>query len=212
MKPRPVYFVLIAIVLIGSGAVLFWPAPPEPTYDGRKLSEWLKIWDENIVSRQPEKWGKDAQLAERSVRSIGTNAIPFLLGWHKLYDLGLRQPIANVLDRAPFLRNKHLGFWFLHSRLQRARCAQVGFQILKGEASPAVPELIRQLRISKDPVLRASAMSCLGCVGNSASPAIPFITPFTNSTNGLEELFARGALLKLAPCLVPERQDNVMIF
>ena len=212
MTPRRVYFVLIVTILIASGALLFWPSPSEPTYNGRKLSEWLKIWDDNTVGRPLGKWGKDAQLAEHSVRCIGTNTIPFLLRWNKFYDAGWRRPVADALDHAPFLRNKHLGFWLLHSRLQRARCAQVGFQILKEEASPAVPELIRQLRTSKDPVLRASAMSCLGCVGDAASPAIPFIIPFAKSPNFLEERFARGALLKLAPELVPSRHDNVIIF
>ena len=45
MTPRRVYFVLIVTILIASGALLFWPSPSEPTYNGRKLSEWLKIWD-----------------------------------------------------------------------------------------------------------------------------------------------------------------------
>jgi hypothetical protein len=211
MKLRPTYFVLTTIILIGLGALLFWPAPSEPTYDGRKLSEWLKLWDESTVGRLPGKWGKDAQLAERSVRSIGTNAIPFLLRWNKLYDRGWRGPVASAMDRAPF--GNAPGFrLFLNSRFQRARCAQVGFQILREEGSPAVPELIRQLRTSKDPFVRASAMSCLGCVGDAASLAIPFITPFTNSTNFLEKRFARGALLKLAPYLVPPPHDYVIIF
>jgi hypothetical protein len=212
MNPPRVYFVLMATILIGSAAPLFWPAPSEPTYDGRKLSEWLKMWDENTVSRPPGKWGKDVRVAEHAVRCIGTNAIPFLLRWNKLYDVGWRWPVASAMDRASFLSNGPGFRLFLKSRFQRGRCAQVGFQILGEEGSPAVPELIRQLRTSKDPLVRASAMSCLGCVGNAASPAIPFITPFINSTNFPEHWCARGALCNLAPELVPDRQDNVILF
>lgn len=209
MKPPRVYFVSIAIILIGLGALLFWPAASEPTYDGRKLSEWLKIWDENTVGRPKSKWGKDAQPAEHSVRCIGTNAIPFLLRWNKLYDPGWRGPVASAMDRVPFLGQKR-SFLFLKARHQRGRCAQVGFQILREEGSPAVPELLWQLRASKDPLVRASAMSCLGCVGNAARPAIPFIAPFTNSPNFLEQWCARGALRNLAPELVPDRHDTII--
>src|SRR3954469_118256 len=48
-------------------AVVFWPGPKEPEYQGKKLSEWVAM----RTSHPGE--------CEQAVKAIGTNAVPQLL-------------------------------------------------------------------------------------------------------------------------------------
>src|SRR4051812_3891090 len=57
--------VIAAVIL----AVVFWPGPKEPEYQGKKLGEWGARHD-----------GPPAETAT-AVRAIGTNALPLLLKW-----------------------------------------------------------------------------------------------------------------------------------
>src|SRR4051812_12829515 len=67
VKRRVVRIVLTGVVVVAA-VVLLWPrGEREPEYQGKKLSEW--IGDEGNP-RQAD-----------AVRHIGTNALPFLIGW-----------------------------------------------------------------------------------------------------------------------------------
>ena len=63
-------FVVLGLVAVAIG--FFALRPREPVYQGKRLSEWLA--DFNRAGR-----GQIDQAAERAIRQIGTNALPFLL-------------------------------------------------------------------------------------------------------------------------------------
>ena len=68
------FVALFVVVLI---AVAVWPGPKEPEYQGKKLSEWLAIYDgtnTTVVAKD--------QAAE-AVRQIGTNAVPWLIKYER---------------------------------------------------------------------------------------------------------------------------------
>jgi hypothetical protein len=50
---------------------------PEPSYNGRRLSEWISIYATN----NPSETTPDGEAAAIAIRCLGTNALPFLLEW-----------------------------------------------------------------------------------------------------------------------------------
>jgi hypothetical protein len=138
-RRKRIAFLLAACLLVGLGVVAFWPGEREPEYDGKKLSEWLKICSDNRVVLSDSQ-SQSLEAAREAVRKIGTNGLPWLIKWIS-YDLPkwksallyskfyrwLPTPIGNSMV-APILQ------------AQRAR---EGFNILGTAASPAVPDLVR---------------------------------------------------------------------
>ena len=119
-------------------AVVLWPGEREPEYQGRKLSEWLEIYVDGRV---------DPREAEAAVRHIGTNGIPWFIGWirrepskSRIWVNTFVETFVSELRRAgksePSSSEKAA---ILASRALR------GFQILGTNASAAVPELTERL-------------------------------------------------------------------
>jgi hypothetical protein len=71
MRRRGGYLILGVLVLAGV-LVALSKREREPEYGGKRLSEWV------LALPPSPTGGTDAELA---LRSIGTNAVPFLLKW-----------------------------------------------------------------------------------------------------------------------------------
>src|SRR4051794_3322329 len=63
---------LLALVLCGVLAVVFWPRKPEPVYEGRKLSKCIL---------GAARRGRFAYADLNAIQVIGTNGIPYYLRW-----------------------------------------------------------------------------------------------------------------------------------
>src|SRR5262249_52020760 len=86
MKRRGPAVVAAAINLALAVTALSWPSNSEPSYKGRKLSEWLGLhshWRSFDASGQPLPEIEDRQEVQvvKAVEAIGTNAFPSLLRW-----------------------------------------------------------------------------------------------------------------------------------
>src|SRR5262245_29805351 len=81
MKRRRILLLLVLAAATAAG-FLCWPrgprepAPPEPVYQGRTLSEWLE-------DAYPGPFGAKYRTAEQAVQAIGTNALPWLMSEFK---------------------------------------------------------------------------------------------------------------------------------
>ena len=64
----------LAILLISVGTCVLWPTKPEPSYRGRRLSEWLPGYNAAATANELAR-------TEEAIRHIGTNGLPFLLEW-----------------------------------------------------------------------------------------------------------------------------------
>src|SRR3954464_8663569 len=72
MTPRrKMEIAILALVACGVLAIVLWPEPPEPVFNGRKLSQW-------VVDSMP---GQRSALAAQAIDTIGTNGIPYYLKW-----------------------------------------------------------------------------------------------------------------------------------
>ena len=113
----------------------------EPSYNGRTLSEWLKLSRRPAVS---EGFPGEATLA---VRSIGTNALPFLLKWiryelppwrEKVLTLATRPVESKTLSEGKIVYGNSL---ILGESTRLAELAELGFVILNTNAISAIPDL-----------------------------------------------------------------------
>jgi len=150
--------VLAGIIVAAVVVAVVWPREREPEYGGKRLSEWLAIY------QSPEY--NDKQAAE-AVRQIGTNALPYLLGWLRYEQPAWKSKLAPAYAKWPRPLVKYsIKKWLWGVEGQRqVETAIVGFGILGPDAAAAVPELNRlvQNTNSARPSLRARiALACIG--------------------------------------------------
>jgi HEAT repeat protein len=106
----------------------------EPTYNGQTLNFWLQHWY--------PLWGPQHLEVEPAIRTMGTNAVPYLVKW-------ITEPARTTTD---------------YDKLSRVL---KGFEILGPVASPAIPELVNNISRNGNFVSCA-----LGYIGPSAIPAL----------------------------------------
>jgi hypothetical protein len=142
---------------------------PEPEHPGRPLSYWLQLYELNtpIDSGLPEfKAARDA--AASAIRTIGTNAVPFLV----------TMVYRNPHTWPPF--PKWVPDWskrFIGESgiLSHDPCeeAGIGFMILGTNAQRAMPDMVRLMADKTRPLRARQATLNLSYLGPGA---LPFIT------------------------------------
>jgi hypothetical protein len=189
---------VLGLVVAGVVAFIVWPREREPEYQGKKLSEWILVYNSS------EADSATRHEAPEAVRQIGADALTWLLKWMQyreppwksnLFYYFQKLPPAfkiRVIERslAPVSQNRpqYVAVW--------------GFWILHEQAAPAVPELARLAHDSRRPALAAEAMRCLFAVGEAGLPALrtAFHSPdpalraiATNALGGLRSELVRRA-------------------
>jgi HEAT repeat protein len=180
--------IALTLLLVAVGGVIAWQVlrQREPVYQGKPLSHWL------------QSYGPDSDSAEvdDAVHTIGTNAIPALLGMLQAKNSGLKLALAA------------LGFHYLPAETQHMR-AEKGLSALGADASNAVPALIEIYELNASPTARHAAANALVEIGPAAKHAIPALINSANSTNSEVRAFAAYTLGRMA--LEPEMVDPVLI-
>src|ERR1700722_2327691 len=144
MKRLRIIFILLAILLIGV-LVIYLVQPKEPEYQGRKLSTWIRVYQEQQKSSadlnlaDPNR-AVPMTAAERAIKEIGTNALPTLLRWLQIRDSTLKTKLNSLLERQSFIKLRYPPA----SRMQDMAIA--GLRILGTNALPAVPNLTQFVR------------------------------------------------------------------
>lgn len=164
MSKRRKWIVVLACILM---LALVWAFLPErePSYQGRKLSQWVD---------QMEQSGWNSAEAQGAIRAIGTNAIPTSLKWISYQSSPSRKNIAALVGRlAPRLSRVIL------NPEARAYHAMDVFLILGAEARAAIPELTRLAQTSADPERADRCIQVLTWLGPEALPSV--LTLVTNN-------------------------------
>lgn len=232
MKTRRRIVLLLACGALVAGVFSLVSRPREPSYNGRRIREWLELYTSDAVTSRSSDEAPDA------IRGIGTNAIPYLLKWIR-YEPPRWREILGYGDIPDWLRE-----WIVNdTKDDLATAACNGFQLLGPDAESAIPELARIMNAPHGHVSSARAMSALhdfGCkaflpivfaltnqpwsvlkygfqdnqwitnctssLGTNAQPALPALIQCLN--HGDEWASGRAAMvlshLKLAPGLVVE--------
>jgi hypothetical protein len=185
VRRRRVIFVLAACVLVGIGAVAFWPGEREPEHNGKKLSEWVKAYrlrldfDDAKTKRLIEE---EQKAAEEAIRHMGTNSIPWLLRAIAYKPPVWKERLWRILDKIPIKYTRRLYHRpdfsdFLEPRL----IAVIAFEILGPEAAPAVPaltQIVKDWRL--DYYVAPLALRAMSCTGKDAFPPLLAFLADTN--------------------------------
>ncbi len=118
--------------------------PAEPSYQGKRLSEWL---DER---KPPGIILTDASI--RAVREMRTNALPFLMSMLRSSDSQLKLRLAMRVQNVRIVRG------LIPLNGERHNAAIRGFRALGLEAKPVFPEIVELILSSDD---NSSAINAL---------------------------------------------------
>jgi hypothetical protein len=140
--------------------------PPEPVYEGKKLSWWFVDANDQLLQRQP--------LTGKELRSLGPGAVAWLsykAGQSTIRDRMMAFAESNWVRKAYYQINER---WFFESseKFQRVRFESVcALGELGPDAAPAIPALFKALH-GPEPDARSAAGESLMRVGKAAWPAI----------------------------------------
>jgi hypothetical protein len=129
--------------------------PPEPTYQGRTLSQWFEVWGTD----HPDE--VTLGIAEAAIFELGssTNGLYYLLKWLQYADA------PQSLKTNATIRREHS--W-----------ARWGFLYIGPRARPIIPELVRLMNNPTKPHTASLAGYFLATMGakEAAPPLLPVLT------------------------------------
>jgi len=175
-KRRRRITILLAVLLFGAVTVYF-VRPHEPRFEGRSLSQWITAADNTyFVFRRQNLTNAEYLAALHAVKSIGTNAVPTLLGWARAKDSGLKHNVLCWLHENTTVCDGFLDDVDKHS------LAKLGFQLLGEDASVAAPALL-QLTREGDARVCINALFCLYFIEPDKESFLPVVTELTHNAN-----------------------------
>ena len=181
MEPQKRKQLLLALVVVTGLLVIFFCSTPrkwEPTHEGRSLSKWVTDFG--------FRKGSDRDRAAVALRAIGTNALPWLLGWTASEAGPWRLKAEALAEKlAPHLPDPlawRLNYFSL-DRNSRTYAVMISFQALGSLATPAVPELEHRLFRNHPESYDDRAAFALRAIGATAVPIL---------TNAFARRFAAG--------------------
>ena len=134
--PRKFRKVLVGVGVLSLALIFFgwWSAPPDPEFEGKRLSEHLRVLDgTSWKASTAEEYNQRREAAARALRSLKGEAVPLLQDW-------LRRPAAKWKMRlADLLEKARLPAFDL--RLNRQSIALEAAQEMKDSAWPLLDEL-----------------------------------------------------------------------
>lgn len=181
VRRRSKIFLLAACALIAIVAACFFSLRDndEPSYHGRTLSQWLEHCP--LVDGIPPESDEEQQ-AVAAVRAIGSNAVPTLLLWRHATNSLRKDWIDKQITNLPD--------WLRHSSIvekiyatgarQKHYLALGAFHILRTNALPHLPELMREFKSATTPNDISEAVDAVRCLdGFGVEPLVSF----ASSTN-----------------------------
>lgn len=200
-------FALICLVLLlAGGAIAIWTSksalPPEPTYNGRALSVWLRDLD---YSYRPAD-----QIASNAVAQLGTNALPYLGPMLRAHDSKLKLQIVSLLRKQSLWKINFTPAKELQKR------ASAGCRILHQDAAQYIPELTRMLDSSDQGTAWCGLVSLMDVQPRSAWPALldkaltnssPQVRWVSASFLGTVGEASSNSLPKLISCLMDDDRN-----
>lgn len=154
-RRRRLLFILLGCVAAITLAIFLWPREREPEYKGVPLSAWL------------ERGLRDPDFAP-ALKHMGTNALPFLIRTLKYEEPRCRTWLRNTTSNWPrWLVHNQFGNWLLgYTQSVYEAGTPIAFGILGPDADPALDELGRIARDSKNPAKSTRAGVCILFITN----------------------------------------------
>ena len=165
---RRVFITIIILVLL---AVALFLKSRERVHDpiirNRPLMDWLALLSDDVAFK-PDLQSERAE-AEETIRSMGTNALPFLL--HHIAD-----------DPSKSYFPQRLGLGGRTPRRQAVAEGAIQAMLCLGPiANPAVPSLTELAHSTKNPDITIRALQALGCIRTTNT--LPTLSAYLTNTN-----------------------------
>jgi len=170
-------------MLIAAAVVALWPREKEPQYQGKTLSQWLNMYEARGFARGGTPREKDQ--AADAIRHIGTNALPLLVTWLSTETPPWRhKALSYIPGRAPVFRALYRPCvkWLLSEDI-RASETLIAFDILREDASPAIPQLLGLMNNTNARMSSFRAVQVLVKIGPNGLAALCSVV--TNQTADL---------------------------
>jgi len=182
---RIALFILLAFAVGGIVWSAVQPHVPDPIYNGKPLSKWLKeAAGANMGFLKGKRTVEDLSGTHEpwnaAIRESGTNAIPLLLKNLRAEDSNLKFKFFSLFEKQRLIKIDHIPAEMLN------QLAAEGFETLGPEAGSAVPALIQiyEEKISGSP--SAYAAQSLEHIGPAAEAAVPaLLRSMTNNISGV---------------------------
>ncbi|MBI1178172.1 hypothetical protein GC207_12125 [bacterium] len=152
------------LAVLGIAGFLILSPRPEPTYNGKPLSEWAQ-------QLGPPGW--DPEEARPAITAIGTKALPYLVKWVRFEPSYWRfKADSYVKSLPPRLRESRLTQRIVYGDRSRAVAAASAFAVFGPDAGPVIPELEGIFRASTNNFVRANIVFSLRGIGPEAVHAL----------------------------------------
>jgi hypothetical protein len=156
---------IICFVLLAGWIALHLAVNREPRYQGRTLSQWLKMHVDASDSNEA-RVRATLNVSSNAVQQIGGNAIPFLLGKFLVTDTPLKLRLKKLVGSQSLIRVE-----FTNPVLERSEAVQ-GFWILRENATSAATALA-ELTSHPDWRVRLSALDSLSFIHAAPETILP---------------------------------------
>jgi hypothetical protein len=167
-------FAVLAITI-----VVLLAHEPEPRYNGRSLSSWLKAYAAIYETTGTTQTIPDVGEAVHAIQAIGTNALPLLLKWIQQEPPSWQQAAHRKLPKR--LWNTAPARLLIDGPgYEKASHAMNAFDILGTNAAPAIPGLVKLMTGTTNRTIVARAIGALGGIG---VPALPYLITALSNTN-----------------------------
>lgn len=177
-RSKPV--IRLGLLAVAVGLVVFAlvrPSAREPVYRGRPLREWLVEFDQSSGTT-------NYSAAQEAIRSIGTNSLPFLIGYLRSKDPPLNRQRVWLKARLKLSMRKGGEYAVFWKRRAATACGELG-----QDGAPAFPAMIEA---SKD---RPAASAVAAALSRMLPRSAPVLTNLLATGDVLARAVSAHALM-----------------
>jgi hypothetical protein len=180
VRPNRRNLAIAALVCVLITALIFATSQRArgPVQDGRHLDEWLLLLSPANANQRSLDEMSAAQEAPKAIRTLGTNALPYLLQAITIDERPsrFRGVVGRLMTRVPSLRKiaplRQWVYGYSHIENQRAAGALGAFKILGPTAEPAIPALVQLANSNTNWSTTHAAICALEAIGPPAQLAL----------------------------------------
>jgi len=193
LKRHKLIVLLLLCVLVAALVARSLPGKGEPSYQGRSLSQWLKVY--TLAGQRQLPWEQRAPAAV-AIRSLGPNHLPLLLQWVRYEpargpgrEVGVMEGVTYSgfmpawQTKVPSVLKPLFSWWSQQRPLKDDEAALAAFHILGPAASAAIPELEHVALATNHPYASRTAVVALARIGKASLPSLLTVLATTNAPN-----------------------------
>src|SRR2546421_4212358 len=179
MRKRRISLIVIAIaLLLVALAVVLLPSR-EPSYGGKRLTEWVESYEQPAVLRRGGDFARHNTDADVAIQHIGTNATAYLVKWIRYETPSWQVKCFGLVNRI-FRRVRPS--WQLTDSREQGRAVRALPALAALGPDVTIPEITRILNDPKAITRKELAVMAFGYLGKDGVP--PLLNLLTNEHGG----------------------------